>query len=233
MDDGVAPAVIPGKFPASRDTRNAKTVPNTEASGPPAVSLVLASKSAIRADMLRAAGLAIATHPASIDERGFERQWESQGLAPDAVAEALAREKALAVSRAFPEAVVIGADQTMALGPLRFSKVATMADARSKLLALRGRQHALHSGFALARDGVVVASGVASARLLMREFSDAFLDDYLARAGEAILASVGCYQLEGLGVTLFEAIEGDYFTILGLPLLAVLEALRGQGLVAA
>ncbi len=200
---------------------------------PVAPALILASKSAIRGDMLRAAGLAITTYPASIDERGFEHRWESQGLSPSAVAEALAREKALSVSREHPGAVVVGADQTMALGEQRFTKVATLAAARAKLITLRGKRHELHSGFALARDGAVLASGVASAYLTMRDFSDAFLDDYLAKAGEAILASVGCYQLEGLGVTLFETIEGDYFTILGLPLLALLQALREQGLVAA
>lgn len=194
---------------------------------------ILASKSAIRGEMLRAAGLAIETIPASIDERGFERRWQADNLAPDRVAEALAREKALAVSRDAPGAAVIGADQTMALGEQRISKVATLAQARDKLLALRGRRHELHSAYALARDGEIIASGVASARLTMRDFSDAFLDDYLARAGEAILGSVGCYQLEGLGVTLFEAIEGDYFTILGLPLLPLLAALREHGLATA
>jgi septum formation protein len=192
---------------------------------------ILASKSAVRGDMLRAAGLEISTVPASIDERGFERQWESQGLSPSQVAEALAREKALAVSRDSLGGVVIGADQTMALGERRFSKVATLAAAREKLLTLRGQRHELHSAFALARDGVVLASGVASAHLTMRTFSEAFLDDYLAKSGEAILASVGCYQLEGLGVTLFEKIDGDYFTILGLPLLALLGALRDKRLV--
>ncbi|WP_413990588.1 Maf family protein [Labrys okinawensis] len=205
--------------------------PSADSASPPA-SLILASKSAIRGDMLRAAGLAVTALPAAIDERGLERQWVSRGLSPNAVAEALAQEKALDVSRQHPGAVAIGADQTMALGAQRFTKVATLAEARIKLAILRGRQHELHSAFALARDGVVLASGVASAHLTMRDFSDAFLDDYLAQAGEAILASVGCYQLEGLGVTLFETIEGDYFTILGLPLLALLKALREQGLVA-
>lgn len=194
---------------------------------------VLASKSAIRGELLRAAGLVIETIPAAIDERGFERRWQADNLAPDRVAEALAREKALAVSRTEPGAVVIGADQTMALGERRFSKVATLAEARDKLLVLRGRRHELHSAYAVAKDGEILASGVASARLTMRDFSDAFLDDYLARAGEAILGSVGCYQLEGLGVTLFEAIEGDYFTILGLPLLPLLAALREHGLATA
>jgi septum formation protein len=205
----------------------------TDAAVPPKtgpIPFILASKSAIRAGMLRAAGLTISTLPAAIDERALEQQWASQGLSPAAAAQALAREKALVVSERHPGAVVIGADQTMALGNQRFSKVPTMAEARAKLATLRGRRHELHSGFAVARDGAVLDSGVASAQLAMRDFSDAFLDDYLSKAGEGILASVGCYQLEGLGVTLFEAIDGDYFTILGLPLLALLKALRKQGL---
>ncbi|MDQ0396054.1 Maf family protein [Labrys monachus] len=192
---------------------------------------ILASKSAARIAMLRAAGLDIDILPAAIDERALERGWEADDLAPEAVALGLAREKALAVSRGQPGRIVIGADQTMALGRERFSKVATMAQARGKLLRLRGRRHALHSAFAVARDGGVLASGVASAHLAMRDFSDAFLDAYLERAGEAILSSVGCYHLEGLGVTLFDAIDGDYFTILGLPLLALLADLRRNGLV--
>jgi septum formation protein len=196
-----------------------------------ASNFILASKSAVRGDMLRAAGLDIDILPASIDERGLERRWEADLLAPDAVALGLAREKALAVSRDYPGRVVIGADQTMALGQQRFSKVATISEARDKLLLLRGKRHELHSAFAVARDGAVLAAGVAAAHLTMRAFSEAFLDAYLERAGEAILASVGCYQLEGLGVTLFEAIEGDYFTILGLPLLPLLAALREKGLV--
>jgi septum formation protein len=195
------------------------------------VRFIMASKSAVRGDMLRAAGLDIDILPATVDERGLERQWETQNLGPDAVALALAREKALDVSRRHPGRVVIGADQTMALGPQRFSKAATMQGARDKLRLLRGKRHELHSAFAVARDGTVLAGGVAAAQLTMRAFSEPFLDAYLDRAGEAILASVGCYQLEGLGVTLFEAIEGDYFTILGLPLLPLLAALRANGLI--
>jgi septum formation protein len=194
---------------------------------------ILASKSAVRGDMLRAAGLDLDILPASIDERGFERLWQADDLQPDAVALALAREKALAVSRSHAGRIVIGADQTMALGSRRFSKAATMAQAREKLGLLRGKRHELHSAFAVAQDGIVLAAGVSSAHLTMRTFSDVFLDGYLERAGEAILDSVGCYQLEGLGVTLFEAMEGDYFTILGLPLLPLLAALRQNGLVEA
>jgi len=193
-------------------------------------ALILASKSAVRADLLRAAGLEPTIQPAPIDERGLEAAWSAGNLSPVAVARSLAEEKAKAVSSAFPQPLVIGADQTMALGEERFTKAANLAAAREKLLRLRGRTHQLHSAYAIAREGAVVASGVASASLTMRAFDEAFLDAYLARAGASILASVGCYQLEHLGVTLFERIEGDYFTILGLPLLPLLADLRSAGL---
>lgn len=196
---------------------------------PAEIRFVLASKSAIRAELLRGAGLEVEIVPANVDERGLEAAWSGAG--PDVVARNLAQEKAVAVSLSRPGCLVIGADQTLALGAERFSKAADLLEARARLLRLRGRTHALHSGFALARDGAVLRAGVASAHLTMRTFSEAFLDAYLARAGEAILTSVGCYQLEHLGVTLFEAIEGDYFTILGLPLLALLAALRQEGLI--
>jgi septum formation protein len=192
--------------------------------------IVLASKSAIRADLLRAAGLEPTICPADIDERALEAAWSARRLPPADVARSLAEEKAKAVSLAFPQALVIGADQTMALGEERFTKAADLAAAREKLLRLRGCTHHLHSAYAIAREGAVLARGVASASLTMRAFDDSFLDGYLARAGTAILASVGCYQLEHLGVTLFERIEGDYFTILGLPLLPLLADLRGVGL---
>jgi len=192
--------------------------------------LILASKSAIRAELLRSAGLMPEIHAADIDERGLERGWTQQALPPPAVAQALAAEKAKAVSKLVPQALVVGADQTMALGEERFSKAPDLAAAREQLLRLRGRTHELHSGYALARDGEVLVGGVASARLTMRDFDEAFLDRYLERAGPAILASVGCYQLENLGVTLFERIEGDYFTILGLPLLPLLADLRRVGI---
>jgi len=194
-----------------------------------ALAIVLASKSAIRADLLRSAGLAPEIRPADIDERGLESAWAAASLSPAAVARLLAEEKAKAVSRLVPDALVIGADQTMALGQERFTKAADLVAAREKLLRLRGRSHELHSGYALARGGQVLSAGVASASLTMRDFDEPFLDRYLARAGATILASVGCYQLEHLGVTLFERIEGDYFTILGLPLLPLLADLRRAG----
>jgi septum formation protein len=189
--------------------------------------LILASRSTVRLALLGNAGITVEAVPAPTDERAAEARFADK--APDTVARRLAEAKALDVSATHPGRLVIGADQTMALGPERFSKASSLEEARSRLERLRGRTHHLHSGFALARDASVLRSGVASASLTMRDFSDDFLDDYLARAGAAVLASVGCYQLEGLGVTLFSAIEGDYFTILGLPLLAVLEGLRAEG----
>jgi septum formation protein len=194
--------------------------------------LILASKSAARAAMLRQAGLAVDLVPADVDERALDEALAREGRDPAAIARALGEAKALAVSRAHPDAVVIGADQTLALGPRRFSKPASMAAARDALVALRGRTHHLHSGVAVARGGEIVFSDVASAAMTMRPFSDAFLDAYLAGAGERLLSSVGCYQLEAEGIQLFERIEGDYFTILGMPLLPLLSALRAQGLAA-
>lgn len=192
--------------------------------------LILASKSAARAAMLRQAGLAVDLVPADVDERALDETLAREGRDPAAIALALGEAKALAVSHAHPEATVIGADQTLALGSRRFSKPASLDAARDNLMALRGRTHHLHSGVALARGGEITFSGVASAAMTMRNFSDAFLDAYLAGAGERLLSSVGCYQLEAEGIQLFERIEGDYFTILGMPLLPLLAALRSQGL---
>jgi septum formation protein len=192
--------------------------------------LVLASKSEARSKILSGAGLRLEVRPAHIDERAAE----AQGAARDALAAAslLARAKALAVSAAMPGRLVLGADQTLALATTRFSKPADRAAARAQLQALRGKTHALHSGVALARDGAALFEFSDTAQLTMRAFSDRFLDDYLDMAGEAALMSVGAYQIEGAGIHLFERIEGDYFTILGLPLLPLLDFLRGAGFVA-
>ena len=132
---------------------------------------------------------------------------------------------------ALPGRLVLGADQTLARGDTRFSKPANRAEAAAQLRALRGRTHELHSALALVRDGDVLFECVDTARLTMRDFSDRFLDDYLDMAGDAALASVGGYQLEGIGIHLFERVEGDYFTILGLPLLPLLAFLRQNGFV--
>ncbi len=195
-------------------------------------ALVLASKSAARAAMLQAAGITVALAPADIDERAFDETWSRAGHGPDVVARLLAEEKARAVSRTHPGAVVIGADQTLALGSRRFSKPADVAEARANLTTLRGETHHLHSGVALVRDGETLFATVSSAAMTMRAFSDAFLDAYIERQGGRVLSSVGCYQLEGEGIQLFERIDGDYFTILGMPLLPLLSALRHHGLVA-
>ena len=191
--------------------------------------LVLASKSDVRGKMLAAAGLRFEIRPAQIDERAVESKAGAADAA--AVARLLARAKADAVARSVPGRLVLGADQTLARGSTRFSKPANRAAAADQLRSLRGRTHELHSALALVRDGAVLFDCVDSARLTMRNVSDRFLEEYLDMAGRAALASVGGYQLEGVGVHLFERVEGDYFTILGLPLLPLLGYLRQNGFV--
>jgi septum formation protein len=188
--------------------------------------LVLASQSQVRGKMLAAAGLRFEIRPANIDERAVETQ---AGVAdPAAAARLLARVKAQAVSAQRPGQLVLGADQTLARGTTRFSKPPDRDKATEQLRALRGRTHELHSAVALVRDGVVLFDCVDTARLTMRDMSDRFLSDYLDMAGEAAVHSVGAYQLEGIGIHLFEKVEGDYFTILGLPLLPLLKFLRQE-----
>ncbi len=191
--------------------------------------LVLASQSRARQMLLGNAGLAFQAVPADIDERAIQQK--SGLLKPGEIAALLAQEKALFVSAKMPARHVIGADQTLALGPRLFSKPATRAEAAGQLCTLAGRTHELHSAVAVARDGEILFSDVEVARMTMRDLSEEEIDQYLDVAGEAVRASVGAYQLEGLGVHLFERIEGDHFTILGLPLLPLLAFLRGQGLV--
>lgn len=186
--------------------------------------LVLASKSDIRGKILAAAGLRFEIRPAHIDERAVEAKADAGDAA--AAARVLARAKAEAVAAIAPGRPVLGADQTLACGSLRFSKPAARAQAAEQLKALRGRTHELHSALALVRDGALLFACVETARLTMRDFSDRFLADYLDMAGDAAMASVGAYQLEGIGIHLFEKVEGDYFTILGLPLLPLLAFLR-------
>lgn len=195
--------------------------------------LVLASKSATRVAMLQAAGLAFTTDPATIDERATEAPAVARGASPAEVAVLLSEAKALDVSRRHPGALVIGSDQTLALGQRRFSKPVDQASAREQLTALRGRTHHLASGAALVRDGRLLWSGYRTVAMHMRDVSDAFLDTYLDRMGAAVTTTVGGYQLEGLGAQLFESVEGDTFTVLGLPLLPLLQALRDHGALAA
>lgn len=191
--------------------------------------LVLASKSEVRGKMLAAAGLRIEIRPAPIDERAAEAKAGTTDAA--AIARYLARAKADAVAPDVPGYLVLGADQTLARGSARFSKPADRAEALEQLRSLRGRTHELHSALALVRDGKLIFDCVDSARLTMRNVSDRFLEDYLDMAGDTALASVGGYQLEGIGIHLFERVEGDYFTVLGLPLLLLLSFLRQNKLV--
>jgi septum formation protein len=192
--------------------------------------LVLASRSVARRALLEAADIPVELCPADLDERALEANAISQE--PTAVAALLAREKAASVAKSHPGRLVLGADQTLALGSKRFSKSPERLAERTQLQALRGRAHELHAAIAFVQDEAVVFEHVETARLTMRAFSDDFLDRYLDAAGDAVFASVGGYQLEGLGVQLFERIEGDYFTILGLPLLQALDFLRRHGCLA-
>ena len=193
-----------------------------------AAPLVLASKSKVRRTLLEAAGIPVEIDPADIDERAAEVP--HAGASPEKIALLLAREKALAVTRRRPGMLVLGADQTLALDNHRFSKPATISAAREQLASLSGKMHALHSGVVVARDGKILFETVATAHLTMRALTNDALDAYLAAAGERVLQSVGAYQLEGLGVHLFEKIEGDHFTILGLPLLPLLAFFRREGM---
>jgi septum formation protein len=191
-------------------------------------TLILASQSRARQALLANAGIAFEAVPADIDERAVQ---EASGLStPGDIAALLAREKALFVSSRRPGKYVIGADQTLALGKRLFSKPAGRVQAAEQLRALAGGAHELHSAVAVARDGKILFSDVAVARMTMRSLDEAGIDAYLDAAGEAVTSSVGAYQLEGLGVHLFERIEGDHFTILGLPLLPLLAFLRRERL---
>lgn len=197
--------------------------------------LVLASASAIRRQLLDGAGLPCEIEPAAIDERAAMAGMLSSSppLPPAGVAGRLAELKALDVAgRRDPKAWVIGADQTLELDGELLTKAADAEGGRAVLQRMRGRTHWLHSGVALAHERRVVWSTVGSAALSVREFTPAWLETYLQMAGDALTRSVGAYQLEGLGVQLFERIEGDYFTILGLPLLELLAALRERGVIA-
>ena len=191
--------------------------------------VVLASASAARAALLQGAGVAVAVEAAAIDEAEVKASLRAAGAAAAEVAESLAELKAQRIARRHPGALVIGADQVLDCDGTLFDKPTDAADARRQLLLLRGRRHELVSAAVVVRDGVRLWHHVGRATLTMRRFSDAFLDDYLDAAGDAVLASVGAYQVEGVGAQLFARIDGDYFTILGLPLLPVLDFLREQG----
>jgi septum formation protein len=190
--------------------------------------LVLASQSPARQALLANAGIAFEAIPAELDERAIELA--SALSAPGEIAALLARDKALIVSAKHPDRLVVGADQTLILGEQLFSKPAGRVQAAAQLRALAGQSHELHSAAAVARAGEILFEDVSVARMTMRSLDDAAVSAYLDAVGEAVTTSVGAYQLEGLGVHLFERIEGDHFTILGLPLLPLLKFLRSQGL---
>jgi len=194
--------------------------------------LLLASASPFRRKMLEAAGVPFRVVPAEVDESALKRSLAGK-VAPEGLAEALAAAKAEAVSGKFPADLVIGADQVLALGDETFGKPHDLIAARAQLERLRGRTHQLLSAVALARGGRIVWSKVDTASLTVRELSAAFLDEYLARCGERLLGIAGAYEIEGLGIQLFDRVEGDYFTIVGLPLLPLLAELRARAMVQA
>jgi septum formation protein len=191
--------------------------------------LILASASRVRAAMLQAAGVSVEVVPARVDESELKIALRGQGADPRDAAVALAELKALQVSRGHPGRLVLGADQMLDCDGAWFDKPGSAGAARDQLLTLRGKKHRLTSAAVLARDGSRLWHHATAAHLTMRGFTEVFLDGYLAKAGAAVLDSVGAYQLEGLGAQLFERIEGDFFVILGLPLLPVLDILRAQG----
>lgn len=191
--------------------------------------LVLASQSSARAALLRDAGLKFTVDVAGIDEAAVRHDLRNQKV--EVVAGTLADGKAIEVSRRNDDALVIGADQILECDGVNFDKPRHTAQARDHLSALRGREHRLVSAVSVAQNGTILWRHVDIARLTMRDFSKNFLDDYLADQGDSILDGVGAYKLERLGVQLFSRIEGDYFTILGLPLLPLLAYLRSQGVV--
>jgi septum formation protein len=192
--------------------------------------VILASQSRARQALLANAGIGFEAVAAEIDERALQ---QASGLsAPGDIAALLAREKALAVSMRQPGKFVIGADQTLALGKRLFSKPGGRSQAAEQLRALAGRSHELHSAVAVARDGKILFESADIARMTMRRLNEAEIEAYLNEAGEAVTASVGAYQLEGLGIHLFERIDGDHFTILGIPMLPLLAFLRSERLLA-
>lgn len=196
---------------------------------PSARAIILASASAARRRMFADAGVPVGLDPANLDEAELKASMAADRVAPRDMADFLAELKATKVSHRHRGALVVGADQVLVLGDLVFDKPADLDHARAHLRALRGRKHKLISAVVVCENGAPVWRHIAEAALEMRPFSDDFLDAYLAAAGDAVLSSVGAYQVEGLGLQLFNRIEGDHFTILGLPLLPVLDYLRIRG----
>jgi septum formation protein len=204
----------------------------TAGSGKTNVKIVLASASATRQALLTAAGVEFAVKPAPIDERAVEAPLVAAGAKPDAIAAALADAKAASVSQAARDALVIGADQVLDFNGERWTKPASRDEARAQLRRLAGKSHRLATAVTVARGGTVRWRHLEAAHLTMRSLTGGEIDDYLGRVGEAALTGLGAYQIEGLGIQLFDAIDGDYFAILGLPLLPLLAYLRREGAVA-
>jgi septum formation protein len=195
-------------------------------------ALILASASPARGELLRSAGVAFVVAPASIDEAEIKAAFRAERRTAAECAIALAEAKASRVARRHRDSLVVGADQMLVCEDVWFDKPTDLTAARAQLVALRGKRHELVSAICVVRDGELLWQLVERSTLVMRSFSDAFLDDYLAAAGTDALSSVGAYRLEALGVQLFTRIDGGYFAILGLPLLPLLDFLRGHGVVA-
>jgi septum formation protein len=192
--------------------------------------LILASTSSARRQLLADAGIVFDIEPSGLDEEEVKRSLAAERSTPQSVAETLAELKALRVSAKHPQALVIGADQTLACNGRLFDKPASIEAARKQLMFLRGQTHELFSSVVVARGGARIWHWNERARLTMRSFTEAFLDAYLARAGDTVTTSVGAYRLESYGAHLFNRVDGDYFTILGLPLLPLLTFLNGHGI---
>lgn len=193
--------------------------------------MILASASGTRAKLLQDAGVPFEVVPAHVDEEALKQSLLAEKASHRDIADALAELKALRVAAAHPGALVLGADQVLSFDGTLISKCGSLAEARELLLRLRGQTHELISAMVLAKNGAPVWRHVEKATLTMRDFSDAFLEDYLTAEGNALLSGVGCYRLESRGAQLFSRVTGDHSTILGLPLLPLLSALREQGVI--
>lgn len=194
-------------------------------------SLILASASTTRKKMLENAGVPVMCVPAAINEQSIKHDLMAEGVLPRDMADCLAEAKARNVAFQYPDSLVLGADQILVQGSDIFSKAQTRAEAKEALKRLSGNSHQLISAAVVSHQGQAVWRTISSATLKVRPLSDSFIDQYLGKLGDAAFSSVGCYQLEGLGSQLFEKIEGDYFTILGLPLLPLLDFLRARGMI--